>query len=339
MRLTFLAAATIAITILGAACGGSDSPTETPKACTPGATQTCVGPGACSGAQACKDDGSGFGACDCGGKPDIGGETPVDTATPDTSDSGTTETGADASDDTLVDVPIDTAPPLLTPDKLPGLSLWLDAGKGITPYTDGTVEVWADQSPNINNAKCKNSFTSGAPVIKSAIKGHDAVKFGDGYGGHCTVDDDPSLRFGTGPFAIIAVMSNPDTGTAITLFQKVTYVASAPHGLAVSLDTNVNVNINVATTVFDAHMFFSTPSSYHAVVVRGPALEIRIDGVATKGKTSTDDVSMVGSAIDIGCCGARELDVAELIAVKGAVSDAQVTGVEAYLKDKYKLTF
>ena len=34
--------------------------------CTPGATQLCVGPAACSGGQVCAADGAGFGACDCG---------------------------------------------------------------------------------------------------------------------------------------------------------------------------------------------------------------------------------------------------------------------------------
>jgi hypothetical protein len=34
--------------------------------CVPGATQECLGPGACRGAQACLMDGRGYGACDCG---------------------------------------------------------------------------------------------------------------------------------------------------------------------------------------------------------------------------------------------------------------------------------
>ena len=34
--------------------------------CAPGSTQTCVGVGACRGGQACKADGSGYQACDCG---------------------------------------------------------------------------------------------------------------------------------------------------------------------------------------------------------------------------------------------------------------------------------
>jgi len=36
------------------------------RVCVPGATQACLGPGACSGAQACRDDGAGFLPCHCG---------------------------------------------------------------------------------------------------------------------------------------------------------------------------------------------------------------------------------------------------------------------------------
>jgi len=34
--------------------------------CMPGATQQCVGPGACGGGQICNADGMSFGSCDCG---------------------------------------------------------------------------------------------------------------------------------------------------------------------------------------------------------------------------------------------------------------------------------
>lgn len=36
------------------------------RACIAGVTQACLGPGACQGAQACRDDGTGFLPCDCG---------------------------------------------------------------------------------------------------------------------------------------------------------------------------------------------------------------------------------------------------------------------------------
>jgi hypothetical protein len=64
--------------------GGSSEPRQTPQApqpssgrgvCTPGATQTCVGPAGCPGGQACLSDGSAFGPCDCGQparRPDAG---------------------------------------------------------------------------------------------------------------------------------------------------------------------------------------------------------------------------------------------------------------------------
>jgi len=42
--------------------------------CTPGSTQTCVGPGACHGGQACLATGSGWAACDCGA---VGGNSGV----------------------------------------------------------------------------------------------------------------------------------------------------------------------------------------------------------------------------------------------------------------------
>jgi hypothetical protein len=41
-------------------------PAPPPPVCQPGATQVCVGTGACQGGQQCLPDGSGFGACDCG---------------------------------------------------------------------------------------------------------------------------------------------------------------------------------------------------------------------------------------------------------------------------------
>ena len=42
------------------------SPRPSAQACVPGATQACVGPGACRGGQQCLADGAAFGPCDCG---------------------------------------------------------------------------------------------------------------------------------------------------------------------------------------------------------------------------------------------------------------------------------
>lgn len=41
-------------------------PAPAPRACVPGSTQACIGPGKCEGGQSCLPDGAAFGPCDCG---------------------------------------------------------------------------------------------------------------------------------------------------------------------------------------------------------------------------------------------------------------------------------
>jgi hypothetical protein len=66
------------------ACGGGEGTTETgytteaPDGCTPGSTQVCAGPDACSGAQVCSEDGTYWGECVCG-TPSTGGTDPSGT--------------------------------------------------------------------------------------------------------------------------------------------------------------------------------------------------------------------------------------------------------------------
>lgn len=56
------------------------SATQPGQACIPGATQECLGAGACRGAQACMMDGRAYGPCDCGTTtlPRVDELTPVD---------------------------------------------------------------------------------------------------------------------------------------------------------------------------------------------------------------------------------------------------------------------
>lgn len=65
MTKAFLIANLLAVAILGVGCG-SEEPAAAQKACTPGQSQACVGPGACQGGQVCNADGRGYGPCDCG---------------------------------------------------------------------------------------------------------------------------------------------------------------------------------------------------------------------------------------------------------------------------------
>jgi cysteine-rich repeat protein len=53
------------VVALAWACGGISS-SDSGSICAPGETQSCAGPRDCQGAQICNDEGSGWGACDCG---------------------------------------------------------------------------------------------------------------------------------------------------------------------------------------------------------------------------------------------------------------------------------
>lgn len=60
----------------GTSAGGSSAGGSGSSACVPGASVSCVGPGACQGGQVCNADGTGYGACECasgGGGSSSGG--------------------------------------------------------------------------------------------------------------------------------------------------------------------------------------------------------------------------------------------------------------------------
>ena len=51
--------------------GAVDTAGPASRACVPGSSQACVGPGGCSGGQACRADGAAFEPCDCGPSPSV----------------------------------------------------------------------------------------------------------------------------------------------------------------------------------------------------------------------------------------------------------------------------
>jgi hypothetical protein len=76
--------------------GGAGGLAGTSLVCTPGATQQCVGPGSCQGAQACIATGTGWSTCDCGGVGDSGGAGSSGGSTS-TSNGGANATGGAAA--------------------------------------------------------------------------------------------------------------------------------------------------------------------------------------------------------------------------------------------------
>jgi hypothetical protein len=166
-------------------------------------------------------------------------------------------------------------------------------------------------------------------------------------GSECFVDDDPRLQLGTGPFALMAVVAVYGTGTRpLSLFHK--EAGTPAFGIELSVDNTANLLTGLLSpSSAPSTVVHATISSidFHAVIARGPALEIRVDGVATTGTTSTVDVSAKAGSVTIGAVGGvslfslRQMYVAELIVVKGTLTDAQVEGVEDYFRDRYKFAW
>src|SRR5262249_10638075 len=144
-----------------------------------------------------------------------------------------------------------------------------------------------------------------------------------------TVADDPSLQFGTGEFTVVLVVhgfASPST----QLWGKGT------DGLSVVLGST----IDAATPTASVGATWPLTDKFHVVTVRGPSLELRIDGGATIGATSTSDLSGDGVDLTIGVNGsnsAGHIDYLQVLAYKGPVSDAEIQALEAYLIDKYGL--
>lgn len=90
------------------------------RACVPGSTQRCLGAGACEGAQSCRDDGAGFGACDCGERKSTSEQAPRDSSdTADAPDSSDSPDEAAGSKKVLGSEPVTPAPSRAQPAPAP----------------------------------------------------------------------------------------------------------------------------------------------------------------------------------------------------------------------------
>jgi hypothetical protein len=240
-----------------------------------------------------------------------------------------------------------------SPGTLPGLVLWLDAAKGAGSAPGDPVSLWSDQSPAHNDA----TQTDGGyqPILEvSAIGGLPAVRF-DGYTSYLSIADSPSMQWGTSDYAILVVarfsitVGVPDQA----LFQKSTksspydgpqlYVFSQHPTLdttALAADSaqvwvvSAQDGLNDAPHVFGARRF-------------GATLEVRVDGQSAGQYSAMPviDVSAPGMPASIGQNGydpttmteALQGDIAEEVAVKGPISDADLRSLECHLILKYGL--
>jgi hypothetical protein len=132
------------------------------------------------------------------------------------------------------------------------------------------------------------------------------------------------LEFGTGDFAITQVFMNASA----------LWAQNGGLGLGTDTSGNYALNINSVGRVVIPEM---NPGAWHALTARGAAMDLITDwGQSATGPTNTSAViTTAGGGNVVTLC--TQGNMAEVVAVKGKLSDADRTSLMAYLKAKYRL--
>jgi hypothetical protein len=309
---------------------GGDAPGPSAQG---GATGTSSGGSTPNGAKGGTDDGLG-GAAGNGGEAGSGAETPVLGCADEPVANGT-----------------------FTPAALGArLVLWLDAQHAGAAKNGAHMPQWTDCSGAHNDGH-QLTVADQPTYVSSATNGLPAMHF-DGNLTFFKIEDSESLRWGTGPFAILAVVRGaPATQDDAMIYQK--SMSNDPYpGPCLLVNSKTTGFTAKALVGLDADNYLLSTNDVQDRVPRlfvgrryqtadGTFLELRENGAvnATTQLLSTLDVDAMGSAAIIGHNGYREHpgfqayegDISELCAVKGVLSDEELAGIEGYLMGKYGL--
>jgi hypothetical protein len=236
------------------------------------------------------------------------------------------------------------------------LVLWFDAARGVSAADGARMDEWLDQSSAHNDAL--QSVVARQPIYTtSGVNDLPAVAF-DGETTFLEIPDDATLRFGTGPFALFAVVRGaPATGINAMVYQKSD--ADDPWaGPALLVNPNKPAASTKASFQLDGSTYVNSSGSVGDSVPRllggrrfqgstGTRVELRIDGVPESNvvPNAAVNVDAPGRNAIIGHNGylpspgfqAYAGTISEICAVKGSLSDDELAGLEGYLLDKYGL--
>lgn len=263
------------------------------------------------------------------GSPADGGTAPSGDA------SVTTDAAADASaSDGAIgsDASADADAAAWTPKQLPGLSLWLDDTVGVIkdPANAGRVKRWLDQSGQGNDAEGTggDGVTALPAFDPAAVGGKDAVTCD--VQTYLTIADAPSLKFGTGDFAVVLVSKATAPGS---LFTK----SSTDLSLTVAADATLTL-ATFGAGAGTAQLAAIPTNKFTVIAARGASLRLQVGAKNVTGAASTSDVSNSAAAWSL-CQSSisQKISLAEVIAVKGPLTDADLTKTVTYLNTKFGL--
>lgn len=269
----------------------------------PTPAKACVGENGCAGTQTCNADGQTYSACVC---------SPAEAGTQDAPADTGTDTGVDAGQ--------------WDPRDMTGLTLWLDGSKGVVedPTKPGKIFKWQDRSGKSNDATVASAQSPA--IVANAVNGKGGVDCDQG--SYLSVKDADTLKFGTGDYGIITVAKATIAGNVgPTLFEK---------GVVAQITGEGSLRlITVAPGGGEAVVNTVPVDTFALYVARGRKLEVRAGGKTGTGPTTTIDVDDTNPAFI--CRGTVEATttIAEIMVVKGTLSDADIAQAQTYVKKKY----
>jgi hypothetical protein len=238
------------------------------------------------------------------------------------------------------------------PSQLSGLVLWLDANQSVVT-SQSKVSTWMDRSNRNNNAG--QSVAALQPsLVTGVVNGLPVIRFANTA---LQVTDSATLQWGTDDFALLVVAGYKNattSGLGYGMFvakQETPYPYAGPalwgNYTAPSLNTVIGLQADSSGTRYAISTAAKNDGVIRLYTGRrvGTSLEVRVNGTAQGTATATSvNVSAPGRPLFIGgvpgtttVSQALDGDIAEIVAVHGALSDAELTQLETYLKAKYGL--
>ena len=238
------------------------------------------------------------------------------------------------------------------PSQLSGLVLWLDANQSVVT-SQSKVSTWMDRSGRNHNAG--QSVAALQPsLVTGVVNGLPAIRFANAA---LQVTDSATLQWATDDFALLVVAGYKNattSGLGYGMFvakQETPYPYAGPalwgNYTAPSLNTVIGLQADSSGTQYAISTAAKNDGVIRLYTGRrvGTSLEVRVNGTVQGTATATSvNVSAPGRPLFIGgvpgtttVSQALDGDIAEIVAVHGALSDAELTQLEAYLKTKYGL--
>lgn len=296
------------------------------------ATLVAAAAWACVGDEPSNGDGTGDGGDDASVSSDGGGG----------SDGGGSSDGATGGDGSS---PVDAG---FSPASVPGLSLWLQADAITDP--SGTIARWPDLSSNHNDAVTDG----GGPTLARSVaefNGHATVTFHND-STFLRIADVPSMRVDNTGFLLEVVeghgnlnASGSDKSDAIYSkkgsFGLHTWVIQPPVGSA-----GLGIVQDIEITVDNGDFSSTTPNRFRIKLDPYPgndggtlSMQTNAGATATHAFATLPDIGATGVPAIIGQLenNGDSVSIAEMILVKGPVSNADVNAIETYLATRYGL--